>query len=143
MLINLKHVLAHKGPLKGHCVLELSSRLPIFLQEPCQLECSYEIVAEQDYYLLTMRLYGQLHCICQRCLQAFQQAYDTTICVAICTTELRAEQLMNNYECIVASDYQCEMEAIALDELYFSVPAYHSQRQDCDGQVLEFLSENS
>lgn len=141
MLIHLKHVLAHREPLQGQCKIEISSRLPVFLQEPCQLDCAYQIIAEQDYYVLTMHLQGQLQCVCQRCLQVFQQGYDNTIRIAICTTELRAEQLMRDYECIVVPDGRCELETIALDELYFSAPSSHPQRDDCDAHIMEFLGK--
>lgn len=118
----------------------IDTRLPQFISGPCQLTVTYEVTAEDDYFLLRMNVSGPIQCICQRCMQEYSYDYDNTTLLALCLTEERAEQLLDQYESIVVPQNQVKLSELVTDELHLYAPEFHPDEEDCKGEVMQILS---
>lgn len=119
----------------------LDDRLPVFLTIPCQLTATYHVEAEDDFYLIHLETESNLSIICQRCMQHFNYSYHNKTIIAVCRSEQRAEELLESYECIVASNWQVDLAEIIIDELHLYAPQFHPDINDCDSGINEFLTE--
>ena len=127
---------------QGHQVklLTIDDRLPSFLRAPCHLSVTYSIEANDDFYLLHLRVLGELNSICQRCLQEFHFSYDNPTNIAVCRSDERAEQLLEQYECVVSTNFQVDLEELIIDELHLYAPQVHPLVKDCDSEINKFIT---
>lgn len=116
-------------------ILSLEHRLPDFLIPPSTLEVTYSVKAEHDFYLIHLRVHGELKVLCQRCMGEFLLPYENETQVAVCRSEARADQLLARYESMVSSDGQVDLEELIVDELHLYVLPYHKEIEACDKQV--------
>jgi uncharacterized protein len=121
-------------------LVTLGERLPVFLSDPCHLTISYHVDANDGYYLIHMNVSGNLNITCQRCMEQFISYYNNDTTIAVCRTDERAEQLLEQYECIVASNWQIDLEELVIDELHLYAPPFHPEINDCDSEINEILT---
>ncbi len=124
-----------------HVVVNLQERLPKHLHLSCELTCNFQVDPGDKYYLLTMTVSGVLNIICQRCLGIFQHNYKNTSKLAVCADDAIAENLMEWYECVVASDDQIDLIDILTDDLYLFTPEKHLDLTDCDSEISRLICE--
>lgn len=120
--------------------IKLQERLPEHIVGPCDLSCTFQVEHYDSYFLLTLHVNGILTVICQRCLQSFQYNYENESKVAICVNDATAEMLMEQFECIVASDSQVDLMDILTDELYLFTTEKHPNIADCDAKISQLIS---
>lgn len=123
-------------------VVFVEERLPVFISEPCKLQVKYRVRSEMDFYLIDLQVSGHIHCNCQRCLQDYDYDFDQTSTIAVCTSEERASELQDHYECIVVPQNQVQLTELVTDELHLYAPEQHPNIEDCQGDVMAFLSES-
>lgn len=121
----------------------VSERLPHFITAPCSLDVSYRADAIEDFYLIHLHVQGALQLQCQRCLDEFNYAYDNKTVIAVCRSEERAEQLSEQYECIVSPSLQIDFDDLIIDELHLYAPQFHPQITDCRSEINQFLTEKN
>lgn len=136
MIIHLKSVKS-TGEQQGQLVLE--DNLPDFLQAPCQINYQYRLQKERNYTLLSLKVSGTLHCICQRCLTEFSQEYHNATTLALCDSEELASELMLDYESVVVSEQMVNLSEVIRDELYLYVPQQHATVEECDPLMMRYL----
>jgi uncharacterized protein len=136
MVINLK-VAAKKG-IEQSITVDLRERLPENITGPCHLKCDYSVQSQGAYFLLTLKVSGQLALVCQRCLNEFTQAYSNETTLAVCSDDDVANQLMRNYECIVVNNAEVDIIELLTDELYLYSPLHHPEISDCR-EVEQFI----
>lgn len=119
----------------------INERLPDFIAAPCELEVIFQVKAEDNFYLINLQVRGELTITCQRCVHEFNLNYDNSTVVAVARSDERAEQLLEHYECIVASNWQVSLDDLIIDELHLYPPQFHQQISDCSAEVNEFLTE--
>lgn len=134
------HELAKQSSQESHITLE--SRLPAHVISPCVLKVTCQVRAFENYYLLELETQGHLRLVCQRCLQAFDSVYINASQIAVCQTDERANQLQDQYECIVSPHYQVQLSELITDELHLYSPQFHPETKDCGSDILRILSEN-
>lgn len=118
----------------------LNERLPLFFNAPCNLEVTYHVDSKDDYFLINLKVHGELNLICQRCMQEFQYPYDNSTEVAVCRNDKRAEELLEFYECIVAPTLQVSLEELIIDEMHLYAPQFHPDMNDCGSEINQILS---
>lgn len=121
-------------------ILSFNERLPHFLRSPCQLTVTYQAEGKDDYYLIHLDVTGKLIIECQRCMHEFNFNYENHTTIAVCRSDERAEQLFELYECIVAVNWKIDLEELIIDELHLYVPEFHPQINDCNNEILQFLT---
>jgi uncharacterized protein len=121
-------------------LLSIKERLPSFLVALCQLTATYHIEAKGDYYLVHLRIVGDLKVTCQRCMKEFNSSYDNPTTIAVCRNDERAEQLLELYECIVSSNWQVDLEELVIDELHLYAPQFHPDINDCDSEINQYIT---
>ncbi len=121
-------------------LLTVNERLPVFLIAPCQLTVSYHVEAKDDYYLIHLKVSGNVTSVCQRCMQEFPTSYENHTIIAVCRSDERAEQLLELYECIVSSNWQVDLGELVVDELHLYAPQFHPDINDCDSEINQFLT---
>jgi uncharacterized protein len=121
-------------------VIHVHERKPAHVVSPCELTCTFQIEACQDYYLLTLDVRGTLEIVCQRCLDHFQQNYTNQTRLAVCVNDDISETLMASYECIVAKDYQVDLTDVVTDELHLFLPEKHSVSDECDVETGRLIA---
>lgn len=119
----------------------LNERLPSFLSGPCQLKVTYKVEGKDDFYLIYLEVLGELKINCQRCMQEFNYPYDNSTRIAVCRSDERAEQLLEQYECIVSSKGQVLLSDLITDELHLYAPQFHLETKDCDHGIMRILNE--
>lgn len=126
---------------QGQRVQELAvcERLPRFLVGPCPLTVTYAVEAQDDFYILHLQTTGTLIGMCQRCMQEFSIPYKNQTDIAVCRSDARAEQLLEQYECIVSSDWKIDLMDVVIDELHLYAPQFHPSTQDCGDEIQEIL----
>lgn len=122
--------------------LTVAERLPHFIVAPCQLEVVYNVEAKEDFYLIHLKVQGALTCICQRCLHEVQLSYENPTTIAVARNDERAEQLLGQYECVVSSNWQVNLDDLVADDLHLYAPQFHLETKDCDQEINEFLIRN-
>lgn len=120
--------------------ITLTERLPSFINSSCQLNVTYRVESVNDFYLIHLHVQGLLPIYCQRCLDQFNFAYDNTTKVAVCRTEDRAEQILPEYECFVAANFQVSLEELLIDELHLYAPQFHPAISDCNAEINQILT---
>jgi uncharacterized protein len=120
--------------------LLLQERLPDRIHSPCELTCRFQVVAYDNYYVVTLEVLGRLTIICQRCLKAFDQNYHNKTQLAVCLNESLAESLMEEYECIVVDEHELNLIEIVTDELYLFAPEKHENPVDCDREMNQWIT---
>lgn len=120
--------------------ITVTERVPGFIVGPCQLSVTYNVEAEDDFYLIHLHTVGNLTIKCQRCLQEFIQPYDNTTVIAVCRSDERAEQVLEFYECIVSSNWQVDLNELIIDELHLYAPQFHPEIKDCGDEVNDILT---
>jgi uncharacterized protein len=118
----------------------IKERLPDFINTLCQVDVTYQVEAKDNFYLINLRVQGELNISCQRCMNEFQLSYDNPTVIAVCRNDERAEQLLEHYECIVSSNWQVELEDLVSDELHLYVPQFHQEINECDHEINQFLT---
>lgn len=132
------HELAKQGQHSKKIVI--TECLPFFLQSPCEVQATYLAEATEDYYVLQMRVAGDVTVICQRCAHEFKLNYDNATTLAVCKTEARAEQLQEMFECIVSADGLVDLDDLIRDDLHLYAPQSHPDSNDCDKEVIQILT---
>lgn len=120
MSFSLKQLAKYESPQAYHETLTV--RLPAWIESPCVLTGSFQVHAADHYYRLTVEVQGVLQVICQRCLEIVPYDYNRTFELAICSSDTRADQLMNQFECIVSTEGKLELVDILTDEVHLNVP---------------------
>jgi uncharacterized protein len=138
MLINLK-VCAAKARQQNTTV-ELKERLPAHIVLPCQVACQFVVKSFYRYYLITLKADSILTLICQRCLKEFTYHYRNQTELAVCDSDKMAEQLMDQYECIVSPNELVDLNELLTDELHLYGPEFHPQVSDCNNEVSRFIN---
>jgi uncharacterized protein len=123
--------------------ITISDRLPSFLSAPCHLGVTYQVEAEDNFYLMHLVVSGELEVTCQRCMQEFHLTYNNPTTIAVARSDERAEQLLELYECIVSSNWQVDLDDIVSDDLHLYVPQFHEDIKDCDHDINQFLTEKN
>ena len=118
----------------------INERLPGFLHTPCELKVTYQVEAEDNFYLMHLRTIGELNILCQRCMQEFNFLYDNQTLIAVCRSDERAEQLLELYECIVSTNWQVDLLELIIDELHLYAPQVHPEIDDCDSEINKILT---
>lgn len=134
MIICLK--IASKQLESSRVQLNLSERLPFHIVSDCALVCDYFVRSYPDYYLLTLDVSGVLSIQCQRCLEIFQYDYSNRTELAVCRDETTAENMMEQYDCIVSSHHEVDLGAIVTDELHLYAPEKHPELIECTGKKI-------
>ena len=137
MLINVKTCAGQDKP--STISLEIQERLPSHIEGPCLLTCGFSVKNCVDYYLLSLKTTGPLRIICQRCLQTFVTAYEHEMQLAVCDSEPAAEQLMNDYDSVVAKYNQIDLVELLTDDLHLYSPVSHPDSKECDTIIDKFL----
>jgi len=130
--------LAKQGSQHQHVTVR--ERLPSFIVTPCLLDVAYQIEAKEDFYLIHLEVQGELTIICQRCMQEFKLSYSNPTIIAVARSDERAEQLLEQYECIVSSNWQVNLEDLVVDDLHLYAPQFHHEIKDCDEEINRFLT---
>lgn len=115
----------------------IKDRLPYFIQAPCEVCCEFRVEKKPDYYYLTLRVTATLAMTCQRCLDSFEYAYDHLSELAICPSEEVAEQVMSSLDCMVNTEDDLDLIAIATDELHLFCPEKHENLLECKTLPLQ------
>ncbi|CZH41933.1 TPA: metal-binding protein [Legionella pneumophila subsp. pneumophila] len=118
----------------------LNERLPSFVSPGCHLHASYHIEAKDDFYLIHLRVQGNLNSICQRCMENFTVCYNSSTVIAVCRSDERAEQLLSQYECLVSSNWQVDLNELIIDELHLYAPQVHPDINECANEINEILT---
>lgn len=139
-MFHLQEMVKHGQQTK---TIIVSERLPHFIAEPCTLQVNFHVEARDDFYFVHLHVVGVLHLQCQRCLDDFNYPYDNNTVIAVCRDEKRAEQLLENYECIVSSNLQVSLEDLITDELHLYAPQFHPEITDCRREINQFLTEKN
>ncbi|VEG90052.1 YceD family protein [Legionella spiritensis] len=136
MLVRLR-----SAPLQTlqHIELELTERIPSYIDSPVNVQCDYRIEQRDDYYLMSLAVSGHLTVVCQRCLHSFPYHYSNHTDIAICASEEKAEKLMADYDCIVASNYTISLQDLIADELYLYTPENHPEKDTCDPGTTAYI----
>lgn len=116
------------------------SRLPDFIVAPCEVTVTYHAEAKDDFYLMHLKVQGNLLVLCQRCMQEFPFPYDNETVIAVFRSDERAEQMLEHYECIVSSNGKVDLEELVIDELHLYAPQCHPEINDCDSEINQFLA---
>jgi uncharacterized protein len=137
MLINLRSC-ALRAQLE-RVSLEITKRLPANIEPPCSLVCEFQVQAVDHYFLLTLKVEGDITIICQRCLHSFQHHYLNSSVLAVCQTDELAEQMLSQYETIVSKNNELDLVEIVSDELYLYSPELHPDISQCDHDVDKYI----
>lgn len=130
--------LAKQGPQQKY--ITVSARLPTFIGAPCALNVKYWVEAHEDSYFIHLEVQGELTVVCQRCMQDFTLNYKNPTTIAVARSDQRAEQLLEQHECIVSSNWQVNLEDLVVDDLHLYVPQAHNEIEDCDQEINQFLT---
>lgn len=121
--------------------LTITKRIPDFITAPCVIHAQYRVEAREDFYLIHLNSSGLITVVCQRCMNEFVHEYNNQTVIAVCRNDERAAELLEQYECIVSSNWQVELEDLICDELYLYVSRFHPDIDDCDSQINQILNE--
>lgn len=130
--------MAKKG--QHNKIVTLNERLPHFITGPCTMDLIFEVEAREDFYLIHLEAKGRLPIQCQRCLDKFDFSYENKTEVAVCSSEKRAEKLLEQYECTVSETLQISLEEVLIDELHLYAPQFHATISDCNNEINQFLA---
>lgn len=120
-------------------VFLLKERFPPHVQSVEPIECDYSVDNHEDFYVLTLSLFGVVHVVCQRCLHLFPYTLKLQTELAICCHEDVVEKVMKDYECVVTRDDRIDMLTIVTDNLHLYVPEKHSSVLDCADEMKQFI----
>lgn len=137
MKIYLKKLATQLGTQQSKCIIE--NRLPPFVISPCSLMCTYEVQAQDDYFILQLDIKGEVYIECSRCLQPFLYHYKDQFKLAICERDDRSESLMADYDCIVSPTLNLDLVDVVTDCLYLGLPEKHDHIDDCDTNMKKYL----
>jgi uncharacterized protein len=121
----------------------LKERLPTHIAPDCCVSYCLETKQQGAYYLLDLTLKANLTVTCQRCLSDFPYEYHHQSQLAICDDDAVAERLMSEFDCIVAPQYQLDLQTLLVDELHLHAPERHLESSHCDPGVLDFMNYQS
>ena len=127
MDINLKKLLNQTKTF----TVPITDRLPSYIPQPCELTCSVQVESFRNYDLLSMETNGAFVVTCQRCLETFNYHYQHQNQLAVCRDDSVAEELMPNFDCIVANNEMINLTEILTDDLHLFVLASHASLDDC------------
>ncbi len=119
--------------------IQLHERLPERVHNASEVTVAYDVTNQDIYYLLTLDVRAVLTVNCQRCLHPFQHDYCNQTTLAVCTDDEIAESLMEQWECIVASNNEVELVEILTDELHLSAPEKHENFADCNSEMKQWI----
>lgn len=121
--------------------LIIQERLPCHLVPPCKIQCGFTVSYQGKYYLINFDINSHLNLICQRCLKPFDYHYNRVVEIAVTDSEKTADEVMGQYECVVAKNFHVDFTELLTDELYFGIPECHLNVQECDPEVDQFLAK--
>lgn len=133
MIICLKTCSTHNLPQRA--TIKLSERLPIHIVSDCTLNCDYFVRNCAEYYVLTLDVSGIIPIRCLRCLEVFKYDYQNHTELALCRDEAMAEELMEEYECVVCDPKEVDLVCILTDELHLYIPEKHPDLIDCNHKI--------
>ncbi len=109
----------------SQAILHVQERLPYYVQSPCDLHCELSVRQESHYYHLNLKISGQITIHCQRCAQDFQHAYEHSSELAICWDDATADRMMSRLDCIVQTEDDLDLLALATDDIHLFCPEKH------------------
>lgn len=139
-MLNLKEEVKKGNQTKK---LIVDSRLPAFIDNPVELDVTYEVTPAQDFFIINLCVQGVFNVQCQRCMEHFIHSYDNKTHIAVCSGDQQAEKLQNEYECVVADGFLIDLEELIADELHLYAPTSHETKSQCSHEINHFLSEKS
>ena len=140
MKLNLKQQSQASEPLKTTIIVE--ERLPEHLPSACTLNVEVQVKEFNDYYLMDIKNQGMVDILCQRCLQVFAYEFKQQNQLAVCKTEMAAERLMQDYECIVEGNH-VNLVDILTDNLHLYLPQKHLQFEKCDSDISKKIGTST
>ena len=111
--------------------VRLSDRLPVWIQSPCDLNCTYQVTPVDGYYLLDLIVDGELPITCQRCLIQKPYTYHYQTQFAVCSNEKQADRLMETFECVMSEGGELDLVEMLTDELYLNSPEMPHEWAEC------------
>ncbi len=123
----MKICLKTQAKQAGHeqVTITIQERLPRHVESVGPLTCQYQLESVDQYYLLTLRVSGELDIVCQRCAGLFRHEHVNETNLAVCANDTIAERLMEHFECIVACNNQIDLVEIVTDDLHLFLPEKH------------------
>jgi uncharacterized metal-binding protein YceD (DUF177 family) len=137
MKLNLQS-LANRGK-KEDISLIINERVPDFLEGPCEVLVNYEVKAQPRYYLIHLKTSATLRGICQRCSESFTIPYQHEDELCVCLNEEDSSDLLDKYECVMATNGCVDLLDIITDELYLHAPQHHASIEACNQDVIDLL----
>lgn len=137
MRINLKK--ASSQNKNQSLIVEIKDRLPEHLKSVCVINCIFNIEEFKNYYLIDLNSHANLSVTCQRCLSEFSYDYSNQSELAVCNSDEIAEQMMDHYDCIVATN-EIDLKELLTDELNLFSPEFHTDPSYCDHEVDRFIN---
>lgn len=114
----------------GSSLVVLESNLPQHFIGPFKADCRYEISEKGSWVSFQYSFKSTIHFQCQRCMDNASALLDVSNTIAICFNEGDAERLMSDFEVVLSSNANIELESIISDELHLSAPIKHDMA-DC------------
>lgn len=136
-MINIKSAALENNPQEIE--ITINERLPEVIMNPVIAKVTYQAKSYDNYYLLTIAIKAELKIACQRCLGMYATVLETENIIAVCPDEETAERVLTEYESITTKNDFIDLEAIITDELHLSCPLMHSNENDCDKEVIQYL----
>jgi uncharacterized protein len=132
---------SHKGKCSGNIII-LEERLPMFVNQPIQVEFNYSIQCVNDYYLMQLEEKTSVELICQRCSDLWGYDYSNSHELIVCLNEKKAEKYQAIYDVIVAPDLIVDIKEILLDNMHLFLPEKHEDIDQCNQNQLKLLQNN-
>lgn len=138
MIVNLKTVPLNQPATS--CDVAINTRLPAHISPPAQLTCQCRWEKPGSYYLLTVKVFGHLTVICQRCLDSFATEYHNETILALCPNEDIAERMLPEHETVVYENDEIDLVQIITDELHLDSPRTHASLEDCNCEMRKYYA---
>lgn len=123
------------GPL---AISELT-RLPSQVKTLEHCEYTVKVIAVEPVIVLDFILIAKTDYACQRCLMAAKASINEQFEIAVIDAKHDVDEMMVDYDCVEIKEGVLELETIALDQLIMSLPAYHENSGDCQGNIVNFI----
>ena len=135
MKLDLKKFI-NSAPKVAQCI-SLQERLPAFVAGSFEMEFSYEVIDNGEFFLLKIVENALVPMHCQRCMGEFIQQHHLETEIAVCHNEKLAEKYQSLYDVIVAKDSIVDLEAILVDNCHLYLSAFHQELDECEANQLK------
>ncbi|KTD19474.1 metal-binding, possibly nucleic acid-binding protein [Legionella israelensis] len=130
MRLNLKELV--DKPEKLTTTIEIKDRLPVHITQSCSVQVTYHVEMIDDIYLVHLNTEAGLNICCLRCMREVVIPYKNSTSIAVCQNDVKAEQMLMNYECIVSPSAIIDLTEIVTDELHLYSSQYHLNSGECN-----------